>query len=54
MPMLRACRWLEEHRLPDGGWGEKFESCEQKTYIAAEKSDIVQTAWALLGLMSVR
>ncbi len=50
----KACDWLVKHRLPDGGWGEKFESCEQKEYVAAETSQIVNTSWALLGLMSVR
>ena len=50
----KACNWLIKHRLPDGGWGENFESCEQKVYVPAEKSQIVNTAWALLGLMAVR
>ena len=52
--MKKACDWLVKHRLSDGGWGENFESCEQKEYVAAEKSQIVNTAWALLGLMAVR
>ncbi len=52
--MKKACQWLLDHRLADGGWGENFESCEQKKYIPAEKSQTVNTAWALLGLMSVR
>ena len=52
--LKRACQWLVEHRLPDGGWGENFESCEQKVYVPADKSQIVNTAWALLGLLAVR
>lgn len=50
----KGCKWLVEHRLPDGGWGENFESCEVKEYVPAEKSQTVNTAWALLGLMAVR
>ncbi|KAI0227929.1 Lanosterol synthase [Lamellibrachia satsuma] len=52
--LKRACLWLVEHRLPDGGWGENFESCEQKVYVPAETSQVVNTAWALLGLLAVR
>ena len=52
--MDRACKWLVEHRQADGGWGENFEGCEQKEYRAAERSQVVNTAWALLALMAVR
>jgi lanosterol synthase len=50
----RACSWLVQHQLTDGGWGENFEACEQKEYVVADKSQVVNTAWALLGLMAVR
>ena len=40
--------------LEDGGWGENFEACEQKEYVAADRSQTVNTAWALLALMAVR
>ena len=50
----KTCDWLVSHRLPDGGWGENFESCEQKEYVAASTSRAVNTVWALLGLMAVR
>jgi len=49
-----ACRWLVDHRLSDGGWGENFESCELREYVAAERSQVVQTSWVLLALMAVR
>ncbi|KAK2150110.1 hypothetical protein LSH36_423g02015 [Paralvinella palmiformis] len=50
----KACKWLVDHQLDDGGWGENFEACEQKKYCPADKSQIVNTAWALLALMAVR
>ena len=52
--VTKACDWLIAHRHDDGGWGENFESCEQKEYVPAETSQVVNTAWALLGLMAVR
>lgn len=50
----RACNWLVDHQFNDGGWGENFEACEIKEYVAADSSQVVNTAWALLGLMAVR
>ncbi|CAM8990204.1 unnamed protein product [Rhodiola kirilowii] len=37
----------------DGGWGESYCSCPEKKYIPlnGNKSNLVQTAWALLGLI---
>ena len=53
-PMVKACQWIVDHQLSDGGWGENFESCERKVYVAAVQSQVLNTAWALLGLMAVR
>jgi len=50
----KGCQWLVDHRLSDGGWGENFESCELREYVAAERSQVVQTSWALLALMAVQ
>ncbi|XP_070566081.1 lanosterol synthase-like [Ptychodera flava] len=50
----KACEFLCKNQMPDGGWGENFESCEERRYVQSETSQIVNTAWALLGLMAVR
>ena len=40
--------------MADGGWGEDFESCEQRRYVQSAQSQIHNTCWALMGLMAVR
>lgn len=51
-PALRlACRWLLERQRNDGGWGEHHSGCRTGRYVAHEKSQIVQTAWALIALL---
>ncbi|XP_028991800.1 lanosterol synthase isoform X2 [Betta splendens] len=50
----RACGFLLSHQMSDGGWGEDFESCEQRRYIQSSSPQIHNTCWALLGLMAVR
>uniref|UniRef100_A0AAY5EC60 Squalene cyclase C-terminal domain-containing protein n=1 Tax=Electrophorus electricus TaxID=8005 RepID=A0AAY5EC60_ELEEL len=40
--------------MGDGGWGEDFESCEQRRYVQSKNSQIHNTCWAVLGLMAVR
>ena len=54
-----ACTFLLDHQLENGGWGEDFTSCYDKSYAAEgaklwgdEGSAVIQTAWALLGLMA--
>lgn len=49
----KGCAFLISKQNADGGWGENFESCVQKKYIAHEGSQIVNTAWAALSLMAV-
>ncbi|XP_056390516.1 lanosterol synthase [Hyla sarda] len=49
-----ACEFLLSHQMEDGGWGEDFESCEERRYVQSPNSQIHNTCWALLGLMAVR
>uniref|UniRef100_H3DE43 Terpene cyclase/mutase family member n=1 Tax=Tetraodon nigroviridis TaxID=99883 RepID=H3DE43_TETNG len=50
----KACQFLLERQMSDGGWGENFESCEQRRYVQSSTAQIHNTCWALLGLMAVR
>ncbi|XP_070345193.1 lanosterol synthase isoform X2 [Equus asinus] len=50
----RACDFLLSQQMADGGWGENFESCEQRCYVQSAESQIHNTCWALMGLMAVR
>lgn len=50
----KACQFLLNHQMSDGGWGENFESCEQRRYIQSSTAQIHNTCWALLGLMAAR
>lgn len=47
----KAITFLMQHQNEDGGWGESYESCVQKKYIPHQKSQIINTSWALLALM---
>jgi lanosterol synthase len=47
----RARRWLAARQRADGGWGESHLGCVPGEYVEAETSSVVQTAWALLGLL---
>ncbi|KAJ2684603.1 hypothetical protein IWW39_004804 [Coemansia spiralis] len=52
---MKGCAFLIDRQNPDGGWGEAFASCEQKQYIQhPEGSQVVHTAWAVLGLMAAK
>lgn len=50
--VVRAMEFLVRRQRADGGWGESYLSCVEKRYVEHERSQPVQTAWALLGLMA--
>ncbi|KAM6131595.1 LOW QUALITY PROTEIN: lanosterol synthase [Phoenicopterus ruber ruber] len=51
--VAQACQFLLSKQMADGGWGENFESCEQRVYMQSATSQIHNTCWALLA-MAVR
>ncbi|KAI5295622.1 Lanosterol synthase (Oxidosqualene--lanosterol cyclase) [Ascosphaera acerosa] len=46
-----GCQFLIDRQMPDGGWGESYLSSATRQYVAHERSQVVQTAWAALALM---
>ena len=52
--VVKACDFFLSKQMADGGWGEEFESCEIREYVQSERSQVINTCWALLGLMAVR
>ncbi|KAM8999221.1 lanosterol synthase [Sarcophilus harrisii] len=52
--VVKACEFLLSKQMEDGGWGENFESCEQRRYVQSDQSQLFNTCWALLGLMAAR
>ncbi|XP_037492224.1 lupeol synthase-like [Jatropha curcas] len=49
----RGVNFLLKLQKEDGGWGESYLSCPNKEYVPleGERSNLVQTAWALMGLI---
>lgn len=47
----KYCDFLVSHQEKDGGWCENFRSCELHTWVRDTKSQVVQTSWALIGLL---
>lgn len=48
----KACDFLLSKQMPDGGWGETYESCSKMVYSQAETSQVINTAWSLLALQA--
>ncbi len=47
----RAQAWLLARQRGDGGWGEHHRACIEDRYIENDHSQVIQTAWAMLGLL---
>ena len=47
----RGCEFFLRKQMVDGGWGESYRSCETGVYTPHAKSQVVQTCWAIIGLM---
>jgi lanosterol synthase len=50
----RGCDFLVKHQEQDGGWGETYKSCELHTYSHNEKSQVVNTAFAVMTLLEAK
>jgi squalene/oxidosqualene cyclase-like protein len=48
----RAAVWLLSRQKPDGGWGEHYASCLSGEYVPHPESQVVNTSWALLALLT--
>ncbi len=47
----KGCEFFLSKQMDDGGWGESYRSCETGIYTPHAKSQVVQTCWAIIGLM---
>ncbi|XP_015159663.1 beta-amyrin synthase-like, partial [Solanum tuberosum] len=49
----KGVEFLLRRQRSNGGWGESYHSCPDKVYreLETEHSNLVQTAWALMGLI---
>ncbi len=52
--ITRACRWLLDARLPDGGWGESWRGCLENRSLPHQKSQVIMTSWALMALLKAQ
>ncbi|GAA5933642.1 lanosterol synthase ERG7 [Sporobolomyces koalae] len=50
----KACQFLLEKQMDDGGWGESYKSCETEQYVHNEKSQVTNTAWAVITLLTAK
>jgi squalene/oxidosqualene cyclase-like protein len=49
--VTRACAFLLERQRGDGGWGESYRSCREGRWVDHERSQVTNTAWALMALI---
>ncbi|CAF3793149.1 unnamed protein product [Adineta steineri] len=52
--ITKAIEFLISKQNSDGGWGESYLSCVHKTYVPHKQSQVVNTSWAVLTLMSAK
>ena len=51
----RACDFFFTKQNHDGGWGESYKSCETAEWVPhPDGTQVVQTCWALIGLMEAK
>ncbi|MDI3284408.1 prenyltransferase/squalene oxidase repeat-containing protein [Polyangium sp. 15x6] len=50
----KACTWIKARQRPDGGWGEHHESALRGQYRENDRSQVIQTAWALTALLEAK
>ncbi|XP_023734438.1 dammarenediol II synthase isoform X2 [Lactuca sativa] len=50
----KGVKFLLSTRNEEGGWGESYKSCTREVYtpLFGNRTNLVQTSWAMLGLMS--
>jgi lanosterol synthase len=46
----RACKFFLDKQMEDGGWGETYRSCETGVWCNHAQSQVVQTAWVVIGM----
>nr|AFG34073.1 lanosterol synthase [Bipolaris eleusines] len=47
----RACQFFLDKQMADGGWGETYKSCEDGVWRQHLQSQVVQTAWVIIGMI---
>lgn len=47
----RGCDFLVKRQREDGGWSESMKASELHSYVETEQSLLVQTSWAVIGLI---